>query len=343
MYRFCNDYSEGCHERILELLTRTNREQTIGYGLDHYCEKARELIRREIGREDADVWFISGGTQTNLLAIAASLRPHEAVIGASTCHINVHETGAIEATGHKVLVAEDAEGKVRPEAVERLLTEHSLAPHMVKPRMIYCSQATEVGTVYTKAELTALHRLCRDKGLLLYVDGARLGAALMSEGNDVTMQDLAGLCDLFYIGGTKNGAMMGEALVILNPAIREDFLYLVKQRGALFAKGRMLGLQFIGLFEDGLFYRLAEHADREAMRLRAGLKAMGVRFANESLTNQQFILLPEKEADAIAQRYGVDEQWRRAGEVCLRLCTSWATEPQEVDGFLAALREVIMA
>lgn len=343
MYRFINDYSEGCHESILQLLQETNREQTAGYGFDEYCDRARALIRHEIGREDADVWFISGGTQTNLLAAAASLRPHEAVIGAETCHMNVHETGAIEATGHKVLAAPDEEGKVRPEAVLRLLTEHSHAPHMVKPRMVYCSQSTEVGTVYTKAELQALHRVCREHDLLLYVDGARLGVALMSEGSDLTLHDLAELCDLFYIGGTKNGAMMGEALVILNPAIREDFLYLVKQRGALFAKGRMLGLQFIGLFRDGLYYRLAQHANREAMRMKEGLQALGVRFLYDSPTNQQFILLPERKADALAALYGVDEQWRREGEACLRLCTSWATEPAEVDGLLAALRGILNA
>ena len=341
MYRFCNDYSEGCHESILELLVKTNREQTAGYGTDPYCEKARDLIRREIGREDADVWFIPGGTQTNLLAIAAALRPHEAIMGASTCHPFVHETGAIEATGHKVLVAEDAEGKIRPQAVLRLLQEHDHAPHMVKPRMVYLSQATEVGTVYSKAELQALHDVCREKGLLLYLDGARLGTALMAEDNDLSMQDIAKLCDLFYIGGTKNGAMMGEALVILNPAIREDFLYLVKQRGALFAKGRMLGLQFIGLFQDGLFYRLAQHENAEAMRLKAGLRALGVHFCTDSVTNQQFILLPEGQADRIEALYGVDEQWRKDDEVCIRLVTSWATEPAAVDALLHDFAEIV--
>ncbi len=341
MTLFINDYSEGCHESILEALTKTNREQTAGYGFDPYCEEARELIRREIGCPEADVWFLSGGTQTNLIAAAAALRPHEAVMGAETCHLFVHETGAIEATGHKVLVIPDPEGKVRPEGVLQVLREHAAAPHMVKPRMVYISQSTEVGTVYTKAELQALHRVCREHDLLLYLDGARLGAALAAPGNDVTLRDVAECCDFFYIGGTKNGAMMGEAMVLLNPELKRDFLYIVKQRGGLFAKGRLLGLQFSTLFREGLYYRLARHANVQAMRIREGFAALGVRFLVDSPTNQQFILLNEQQAAALQARFGVDEQWRKDGDVCLRVCTSWATEPAAVDELLAAMRQIM--
>lgn len=341
MVYFRNDYSEGCHEAILEALLQTNREQTVGYGFDEYCEEARDLIRREIGCPDCDVWFIPGGTQTNLLAIAGALRPHEAILGAESCHPNQHETGAIEATGHKVLTVPDEEGKVRPEGVLRVLKEHDHAPHMVKPRLVFVSQATEIGTVYTKAELEALHRVCRKNDLLLYLDGARLGAALVSEPCDLTMKDLPRLCDFFYIGGTKNGALMGEALVIVNPEIRRDFLYLVKQRGALFAKGRLLGLQFSALFRDGLYYRLAEHAVREALRLAEGMKQLGIRFANDSPTNQQFIILPEAAVEAISSRYQLEEMSRENGEVTLRACTSWATDPRDVDGLLEALKDCL--
>ena len=236
MTLFINDYSEGCHERILEALTRTNREQTTGYGTDPHCAEAREILRREMDCPTAEIRFLSGGTQTNLIAMTTALRPHEAVIGADTCHIFTHETGAIEATGHKVLVIPDAEGKVRPAGI------------LAMPRVVYISQSTEVGTVYTREELRALHEVCRAHDLLLYADGARLGVALTAEGCDVTLRDMARYCDFFCIGGTKNGALFGEALVLVNPVLQPDFLYIVKQRGGLFAKGRLLGLQFAELF-----------------------------------------------------------------------------------------------
>ena len=338
MTLFINDYSEGCHESILEALTKTNREQTAGYGFDPYCEEARELIRREIGCPEADVWFLSGGTQTNLIAAAAALRPHEAVMGAETCHLFVHETGAIEATGHKVLVIPDPEGKVRPEGVLQVLREHAAAPHMVKPRMVYISQSTEVGTVYTKAELQALHRVCREHDLLLYLDGARLGAALAAPGSDATLQDVAECCDFFYIGGTKNGAMMGEAMVILNPELKRDFLYIVKQRGGLFAKGRLLGLQFSTLFREGLYYRLARHANVQAMRIREGFAALGVRFLVDSPTNQQFIILENSKLAELRQHVSFSF-WERVDEThtAVRFAASWSTTPEDI----AALRALL--
>lgn len=341
MTLFINDYSEGCHERILEALTRTNREQTTGYGTDPHCAEAREILRREMDCPTAEIRFLSGGTQTNLIALTAALRPHEAVIGAATCHIFTHETGAIEATGHKVLVIPDAEGKVRPAGILAMLEEHQMAPHMVKPRVVYISQSTEVGTVYTREELQALHEVCRAHDLLLYADGARLGVALTAEGCDVTLRDMARYCDFFCIGGTKNGALFGEALVLVNPVLQPDFLYIVKQRGGLFAKGRLLGLQFAELFRDGLYYELARHANGEAMRIKAALAALGVRFQVDSPTNQQFIYLTEGQADALKQRFAVDEEWRRDGTVALRICTGWATDPASTDALIAALREIL--
>lgn len=341
MTLFINDYSEGCHERILEALTCTNRVQTTGYGTDPYCEEARELLRREMECPQADVWFLSGGTQTNLIALTAALRPHEAVIGAATCHIFVHETGAIEATGHKVLAIPDEEGKVRPEGVLSVLEEHAMAPHMVKPRVVYISQSTEVGTVYTRAELQALHEVCQAHDLLLYADGARLGVALTAEGCDVTLADMAKYCDFFCIGGTKNGALFGEALVLVNPCLKPDFLYIVKQRGGLFAKGRLLGIQFAELFRDGLYYELARHANNEAMRIKTALTALGVRFQVDSPTNQQFIYLTAAQADALKERFAIDEEWRRNGTVALRICTSWATRPEAVTELIAALQEIM--
>ena len=216
---------------------------------------------------------------------------------------------------------------MRPEGVRAVLAEHSMAPHMVKPRVVYISQSTEVGTVYTKAELKALHEVCRENNLLLYADGARLGVALTA--------------DFFCIGGTKNGALFGEALVLVNPCLKPDFLYIVKQRGGLFAKGRLLGIQFAELFRDGLYYELARHANGEAMRIKAALTELGVAFQVDSPTNQQFIYLSEEQADALRTRCTYDEEWRREGRVALRLCTSWATQPQAVDELIAALREII--
>ena len=341
MTLFINDYSEGCHERILETLTRTNREQTTGYGTDPYCEEARAILRREMNCPGADIRFLSGGTQTNLIAMTAALRPHEAVIGAASCHIFTHETGAIEATGHKVLVIPDDEGKVRPAGILAMLEEHDMAPHMVKPRVVFISQSTEVGTIYTREELQALHEVCRAHDLLLYADGARLGVGLTAKGCDVTLADMAKYCDFFCIGGTKNGALFGEALVLVNPVLHPDFLYIVKQRGGLFAKGRLLGIQFAELFRDGLYYELARHANEEAMRIKAALTALGARFQVDSPTNQQFIYLTAAQADALRQRVTVDEQWRRDNTVAVRICTGWATRPEATDALIAALQQTL--
>ena len=250
MYSFRNDYSEGTHPQVMQALMDTNLEQTCGYGLDHHCQEAADLIRRLCSAPEADVHFLVGGTQTNLVAITAFLASYEAVIAAHTGHVNTHETGAIEATGHKVCAVRSPDGKLTPELIEFVLSEHNGSEHMVAPKMVYVSDSTEIGTIYSKAELTALRECCDKHGLLLFLDGARLGSAFTAPENDLTLPDLAALTDLFYIGGTKNGALMGEALVVNTP--NDHFRWHMKQRGAILAKGRLLGVQFKALLENGL-------------------------------------------------------------------------------------------
>ena len=337
---FNNDYSEGAHPSILQAMLESNLEQNDGYGLDAHSERARASILRELDRTDADIHFIPGGTQTNLLAIAAALRPHQAVVCAQTGHINVHETGAIEATGHKVLGMESPDGKLTPALIQAALDRHT-DEHMVQPKMVYVSNSTEVGTQYTKAELEALSRFCRLHSLYLFLDGARLGSALTSPDNDLTMADLARLTDLFYIGGTKNGALFGEALVILHPDLKPDFRFLIKQRGAMMAKGWLLGLQFEHLFQNGLFYALAAHANEMAARLRAGITACGYPFRWGSATNQLFPILPNPVMEALAEDFLFSTQEIvDQDHTCVRLVTSWATKPEYVEAFLEALKKL---
>ena len=273
MYSFRNDYSEGAHPQVLQALTDTNLVQTCGYGVDPICEEARDLIRTVCAAPEADVHFLVGGTQTNLTVITALLASYEAVIAAHTGHVNCHETGAIEATGHKVCDVFAPDGKLTPELVESVLAQHNGTEHMVLPRMVYISDTTEMGTVYTKAELTALRRCCDQHDLLLYLDGARLGSALTAPSNDLTLADVAALTDAFYIGGTKNGILFGEALVLSKP--HPHFRWHMKQRGAVLAKGRLLGLQFQALLEDGLYFDLARQAVRLALDLRRALEERG--------------------------------------------------------------------
>lgn len=328
---FRNDYSEGAHPRLLQALAAASTEQNAGYGLDRHSQRAAELIRAACACPQAEVHLLSGGTQTNLTALGAFLRPHQAVVAAESGHIAVHETGAIELTGHKVVTVASADGKLTPEAIAPVLASHD-NEHLVQPRLVYVSNTTELGTIYRRDELQALSRFCRERGLLLFLDGARLGAALTAEGNDLGLADIAALTDAFYIGGTKNGALLGEALVIVNPALQTDFRYLLKQRGALLAKGMVLGTQFAALFEDDLFFALAAHANRMAQRLRQGLEQAGARFVVESPTNQQFIAVSTMQLEALAQRYDF-ERWetRADGDVVIRFVTSWATTAAMVD------------
>jgi Threonine aldolase len=338
MYSFKNDYSEGAHPAILEALMRTNLEQEEGYGEDRYSLKAADLIRQKIARPDAAVHFLTGGTQVNMTAISSFLRPHEAAIAAKTGHINVHETGAIEATGHKVVVAgSDVDGKLTPESIQEVLDAHP-DEHMVKPKLVYISDTTEIGGVYTISELEHLKSFCEAHDLYLYMDGARLGSALTAEGNDLKLSDLPALTDAFYIGGTKNGALLGEALVIVRNSLKEDFRYLIKQKGAMLAKGRLTGIQFLELLKGNLYFDLAAHANRMADKLREGLGAQGFRFLTHSTSNQIFPILPDALITELLQNYEF-MTWSKMDDrhSSIRLVTSWATKETAVDEFLEAV------
>ena len=338
MYSFRNDYSEGAHPLVMQTLAETNLEQTVGYGRDPRCETARDTIRSLCNAPDADVHFLVGGTQTNMLVIEAMLQSYEAVISAHTGHVNVHETGAIEATGHKVCTAYAPDGKLTPELVESVVNAHS-SEHMVLPRLVYISNTTEVGTIYRKAELEALRRCCDQHGLFLFLDGARLGSALTSPENDLTLADLAALTDAFYIGGTKNGAFFGEALVMTTK--NEHFRWHIKQRGAMLAKGRLLGIQFQALLENGLYFEIARHANEMAYRLRDGIAALGYPFPVPSPSNQQFPVLPNtvvQQLQDMGYEFEIDHAEDEA-HTCVRFVTSWATPEAAVDAFLKDLAD----
>ncbi|MFL0247049.1 threonine aldolase family protein [Candidatus Clostridium stratigraminis] len=337
MYSFKNDYSEGAHPRILNALLESNMEQVEGYGEDPYCIKAAELIKKKIGRIDIDIHFIPGGTQTNLTIISSFLRPHEAAIAANTGHILVHETGAIENTGHKVISIASSDGKLTPSLIMPAL-EAYIDEHMVKPKLVYISNSSEIGTIYSKKELEELSKFCRENKLYLYVDGARLGSALCSEANDLKLSDLGNLVDAFYIGGTKNGALIGEALVICKDSLKEDFRFFIKQKGAMLAKGRLLGMQFLELFKDDLYFDLAKHANDMVYILRDGIKAAGYGFLIDSPSNQIFPILPNKLIEKLLKNFSF-YIWEKVDEEnsAIRLVTSWATKKENVLDFVEAL------
>ena len=344
MIYFNNDYSEGCHGAVLEAVIRSNMEQTPGYGTDHYCESAAKKIRALCGNEDLAVHFLVGGTQTNLTVIAAGLRPHQGVIGAETAHVNVHETGAIEATGHKVLSLPTKDGKISASQIRNAVTAHfedEAAEHTVQPKMVYISNPTELGTIYTLSELEAISAVCKEMDLFLFVDGARLGYGLTAKGNDVTMQDLARLCDVFYIGGTKVGALFGEAVVISNKALAKDFRYLIKQHGGMLAKGRLLGIQFDTLMTDDLYFNIASHANTLADKIRDTLEELGYPLLVPGTTNQIFPILPDTLLDKLAKEFSFTHQERvDATHRAIRFCTSWATKEENVDLLCRKLREL---
>lgn len=336
-FQFYNDYSETAHPLCLKAIAHEPLRQTTGYGLDDVTEQAIALIQKACAAPSAAVHFVSGGTQANLTILSSILRPHEAVIAAQTGHIFANETGAIEATGHKVIaisVTTEAQGKLTPADIRTAVAAHSWE-HGVKPRVVYISQATEIGTVYQLKELQALRAVCDALSLYLFVDGARLGSALMSTGADWRLSDIASLADVFYIGGTKNGALLGEAIVIVNPFLQADFRYHLKQRGALLAKGRVVASQFLALFSDGLFEQLAAHANAAAMRLQSGLMNFGVHFDAPSSTNQVFPTLTVSVVQSLQSRYGF-HLWQAAvdGQQKIRLVTSWATPFDKVDDFI---------
>jgi Threonine aldolase len=338
MYSFRNDYGEGAHPQVLEALIKTNLVQTPGYGEDEYTYEAIKYLKKEIGNPDAAIHFISGGTQTNLITISTLLRPFEAVIAAHTGHINVHETGAIEATGHKVLTAEAPDGKLTPELIKDILDIH-IDAHMVKPKMVYISNSTELGSIYLKEELRAISTFCKQYNLILFLDGARLGSALTAVQNDLTIKEITELTDCFYIGGTKNGALLGEALVICKPELNEDFRYALKQRGGMLAKGRLIGIQFLELFKNGLFYELATHANKMASILKKGIEELGYSMFSESPTNQLFPIFSNEIMEKIREEYSFEEQMKiDDNHTCIRFVTSWATIEEEVEKFLLFLK-----
>ena len=341
MLHFNCDYMEGAHPAIIEKLTSTNFEQTFGYGNDPYTESARNKIREACGCPDATVEFLVGGTQTNSTVIKAILHVSEGVISADSGHISVHESGAVESTGHKVLALPSSEGKLSGEQVRAYLStfySDPTYPHMVQPGMVYISHPTEIGTLYSKAELSELSAACREFGIPLFMDGARLGYGLASPESDLSLKDIAELCDVFYIGGTKVGALFGEAVVITKPSLVKNFFTIIKQSGALLAKGRMLGIQFDTLFTDDLYFRISEHAIAMAMKIKNGFKDKGYRFYMDSPTNQQFFLLTEDQVDNIS-KYATFDIWGidPGGNRIIRFATSWATKEEDVDALLSII------
>lgn len=344
MIYFNCDYTEGAHPRICEKLLETNLEQTPGYGEDAYCQQARELIKNACGAPDAAVHFLVGGTQVNFTVIRAALRPHQGVIAPETGHIHVHETGAVEATGHKILAVPcGVEGKLSAAQVEKIAAEHfagSMPPaHMVQPKMVYISQPTENGALYSRAELEALRAVCQKWGLYLFADGARMGYGLTARGADFTLKDMARLCDAFTIGGTKCGALFGEAAVLVHPELQRDFLYAVKQNGGMLAKGRLLGLQFLALFEDDLYYSICGHANRLAYQIADACQEAGFPAYAPSPTNQQFFIFPDDMLEKLQERFHFSF-WEKVdeGHTAVRICTSWATTEENTQALTEAIK-----
>lgn len=345
MIRFECDYTEGAHPRIIEKMVQTNMEQTPGYGVDEYCERARGYIKSACEAPDADVHFLVGGTQTNTVVIKSILRPHQGVLCAATGHINCHETGAIEAMGHKVLGIVNDDGKLRAEQIRKAYDDHwndATHEHIVQPGMVYISHPTENGTTYTKAELTAISSVCRELELPLFMDGARMGYGVMAQGADLTLADIAKLCDVFYIGGTKVGALFGEAVVITKQELKKDFRYFIKQHGGMLAKGRLLGIQFDVLFEDGLYFDISKHAVDQAMRIRSAFAAKGVKMRYDSMTNQQLPILPDAVLAKLGEKYAYSF-WEKMDDTtsAVRFCTSWATRTEAVDELIADIERIL--
>ena len=339
MIRFGSDYQEGAHPRILKRLAEVNFEQSPGYGEDEFCAEARRLIREKCAAPEADVQFLVGGTQTNFTLLAAALRPHQGVIAADSGHIAVHETGAVEACGHKVIELPAVNGKLAAGQVSEYCRRHfadDSHEHMVMPGAVYISNPTELGTLYTRGELNALRGVCDHWNLMLYLDGARLGCGLASPENDLDLPFLASVCDAFSIGGTKQGALFGEALVLLRDDLKRDFRYILKQRGGMLAKGWLLGLQFAELMRDGLYEELSDHAIHLAMRIRRALREANVSFLVDSPTNQQFPIFTDEQVRRLSAKYAFsDIRPLDDGRTAVRICTSWATRPEDVDQLIA--------
>ncbi len=332
---FKNDYSEGCHPDILQNLVNTNSVQQQGYGNDDYCRTAQDLLRKEFGAQQAQVFFVTGGTQANLLAAAAFLKPFESIIAAETGHINTNETGAVEATGHRINSVNSADGKITIGQIEEVLALHTNIPHQVQPKLVYISQATELGTVYTKHELQILRNFCDENSLFLFMDGARLAQALASDYSGLQPEDLGVLTDAFYFGGTKNGALLGEAVVINNQQLQADFPFHMKQRGALLAKSRILGIQFSTLMQNRLYYDLAKHANNQAFQIAEAFRKKGISFLAEPQSNQIFPVLSQQQIGDLSADFEF-YVWKKIDHErsAIRLITSWATAPENTSALI---------
>ncbi len=342
---FRSDYSQGAHPKVLEALIQTNLEHTDGYGLDVHCAHAGQMIRELIGVRDCAVHMMVGGTPCNITVIAAGLRPYESVVAVRSGHVYTHETGGVEATGHRIVVMDGVNGKLIPEQIDRAWEEYE-DEHTTLPRMVYISQPTETGSLYSRAELTAVAEKCRERDMLLYVDGARLGSALTSRENDLSLKELAALCDAFYIGGTKNGALFGEALVIRNQQLNDHFRFMMKRQCGLLAKGRLIGVQFEALLEggtDSIYFTMAAHANRMAEALREGLAELNIPFYSNSQTNQVFPVLPADVVRELEKEFFFYE-WapERDGKIPIRLVTAWGTKESDVQAFLKKVREALI-
>lgn len=339
MYSFQNDYSELAHEDILTLINKVKNEQNIGYGHDKHSQKAKDLIQSHL-KNNCDIHFLTGGTSTNKIIISHFLHPYEGIISVETGHINVNEAGAIEASGHKIITVKGSEGKITPDEIIKAFHENQ-SEHMVVPKLVYISNSTELGTIYLKDELEALSKICKELNLYLFIDGARLGVALTSEKNDLTLYDISNLCDAFYIGGTKNGALLGEAAIICNPHLKPYFKNSIKLNGGLLAKGFLVGLQFEALFTNELFFRLAKHANKAARMLVEGLNKLNVKLAYPSPTNQQFIYLDKEVVEKIKNDFLFEIWEEKDNGVIIRLVTSWATDINQVAKFLDTLKKYL--
>ena len=344
MISFENDYSEGASEKILQRLIETNMEQLSGYGNDRYCESAKEKIRKACGCPEAEIYFLSGGTQTNRIVISSMLQPYEGVIAAQTGHVSSHEAGAIESSGHKVLTLPQHDGKIEPEELADYLNDFygdGNHEHMVFPGMVYISHPTEYGTLYTKQEMTEIAEVCHEYKIPLFLDGARLGYGLMSLDTDLTLPDIARLCDVFYIGGTKVGALCGEAVVFTKKNKPLHFITSVKKRGALLAKGRLLGVQFDTLFTDDLYFKISKHAIQMAEKLKEIVRDCGLEFYLGSPTNQQFVVMDNEKLKKLKEKVAVGF-WEKYDDThtVIRFATSWSTTEEDLKALEQILRNM---
>ena len=343
MIRFNNDYSHGAFESVLKELAATNGTSYAGYGEDEWCAKAESVIKKLVSNEDALIKFVPGATQANLVVISAALSPVQSVIAADTGHINCHEAASIENTGHKILELPNTDGKIDARQIAACAAAYydgGTPEYLTEPKMVYLSFPTEKGTLYSKRELREISEVCKRYGMYLFVDGARMGYGLGSERNDLTLRDFAELCDVFYIGGTKCGALFGEALVITEASLKYRFKAHMKQNGAVLAKGWLMGLQFAVMLQNGEYFERTKRADELAMQIKTAFERKGVPFWVDSFTNQQFVILSDSQKEALAKGYYFEEEGTVPQGTVVRFCTSWATTQAEVDALVADIAKL---